>query len=145
MNTTLTQICEYLRNWFTADEDKYTGDYRIMRGLLTGDNLPELLDGEYFRIVGSRLNDGVYQYPVYGLNDEEFTGTVWRMRIPASVVGLAAEIETFNADSSSTPSPYTSESFGGYSYSKGSSSDGTSAYSWQDAFHSRLRRWRKVD
>lgn len=145
METTLTQICEYLRNWFTASEDKYTGDFRIMRGMLTGDNLPELLDGEYFRIVGSRLNDGVYQYPVYGLNDEDFTGAVWRMRIPESVMGLVVDIEAFNADEANSPSPYTSESFGGYSYTKGKGGDGVSVYGWQDAFRSRLNRWRKVD
>lgn len=141
MLTTLTMICEYLRNWFTADEDKLTGEYAIVGGTIT---LP-LLTGEYFRIVGSRLNDGVYAYPVTGLTDEVFTGAIWRMRIPQSVLGLAAEITAFNADTANSPSPYTSESFGGYSYTKGRSGDGVSAYSWQDAFRSRLNRWRKVD
>lgn len=145
MERTLTPMCEYLRNWFTADEDKYTGDFRIMRGMLMGDNLPDLLEGEYFRIVGSRLNDGVYRYPVYGLTDEEFTGAIWRMRIPASVIALSGEIEAFNNSDAAAVSPYTSESFGGYSYTKAGSGDGVSAYSWQDAFRSRLNRWRKVD
>lgn len=141
MNTTLTQICEYLRNWFTTDSDKLKGTYTVTNGILELD----LLDGEYFRIYGSRLNDGVYQYPVNGLNDEVFTGEIWRMRIPESVMGLVVDIEAFNADEANSPSPYTSESFGGYSYTKGKGGDGVSVYGWQDAFRSRLNRWRKVD
>ena len=141
MQTTLTMICEYLRNWFADDADKLTGSYTIVGGTIALD----LLDGEYFRIVGSRLNDGVYIYPVSGLADEEFTGAIWRMRIPASVISLAAEIEAFNNSDAAAVSPYTSESFGGYSYTKAGSGDGVSAYSWQDAFRSRLNRWRKVD
>lgn len=141
METTLTQICEYLRNWFTTDSDKLKGTYAIENGILELD----LLDGEYFRLYGSRLNDGVYQYPVNGLNDEVFTGEIWRMRIPESVMGLAVDIEAFNADEANSPTPYTSESFGGYSYTKGKGGDGVSVYGWQDAFRSRLNRWRKVD
>ena len=145
MESTLTQICEHLRNWFAAAEDKYTGNFRITGGTLTGNNMPELLNGEYFRIVGSRLNDGVYQYPAVELNDEEFSGAIWRMRIPASVIALSDEIEAFNTSDAAAASPYTSESFGGYSYIKTGSGDGVSAYGWQDAFRSRLNRWRKVD
>ena len=145
MLTTLTMMCEHLRNWFTVAEDKYTGNFKIVSGMLTGDNMPALLDGEYFRIVGSRLNDGVYTYPVTGLADEAFTGAIWRMRIPASVISLAAEIEAFNNSDAAAANPYTSESFGGYSYTKAGSGDGVSAYNWQDAFRSRLNRWRKVD
>lgn len=143
MLTTLTMICEYLRNWFTADEDKLKGNYAITGGTIT---LP-LLEGEYFRIVGSRLNDGVYQYPVTGLADEEFTGAIWRMIIPQSVLALADDVAAFlsNADAAATASPFTSESFGGYSYTKARGGDGVSAYGWQDAFRSRLNRWRKVD
>lgn len=141
MLTTLTMICEYLRNWFTADEDKLTGKYAIIGGTIT----LSLLTGEYFRIVGSRLNDGVYQYPAVELNDEVFTGAIWRMRIPTSVIALAGEIEAFNNSDAAAVSPYINESFGGYSYTKAGSGDGVSAYSWQDAFSSRLTRWRKVD
>lgn len=141
MNATLTQICEYLRNWFSDPAERKSGVYYIENGTLELD----LLEGEYFRIVGSRLNDGVYQYPAYGLADEVFVGGIWRMRIPQSVLDLAADIEAFEADEANKPSPYTSESFGGYSYSKAGSGDGVSAYGWQDAFRSRLNRWRKAD
>lgn len=141
MNATLTRICEYLRNWFSDPTERKSGVYYIENGTLEID----LLDGEYFRIVGSRLNDGVYQYPAYGLADEVFVGGIWRMRIPQSVLDLVADIEAFEADEANKPSAYTSESFGGYSYSKGRGGDGSSAYGWQDAFRSRLNRWRKAD
>lgn len=142
MLTTLTQICEYLRNWFTASEDKHEYRGEVIGGVIV---LPYLLDGEYFRIFGSRLNDGVYRYPVTGLKAEELDCEIWRMRIPQDVLGLVDEISAYNADTANAPSAYTSESFGGYSYTKGRSGDGVSAYSWQDAFRSRLNRWRKVD
>ena len=77
----LTQICQYLRNWFVRD--KYFGNFKIENGVLTyadGTALP-LLNGQYFRIVGSILNDGVYQTGE-ALADEEFNGAVWSMAIP---------------------------------------------------------------
>ena len=142
MLTTLTIVCEYLRNWFTASEDKHEFHGAVSGGSIV---VPYLLDGEYFRITGSRLNDGVYQYPVTGLNAEELDCEIWRMVVPQSVIALADEIAAYNAEATTAPSPYTSESFGGYSYTRGRSGDGVSAYSWQDAFRSRLNRWRKVD
>jgi glycosyltransferase involved in cell wall biosynthesis len=43
-------------------------------------------------------------------------------------------------------SPYSSESFGGYSYSKASGTDnhGNDVTSWQSKFASRLNHWRKI-
>ena len=53
--------------------------------------------------------------------------------------------ENGGADSAAM-SPYMSESFGGYSYSKGASNtaSGGSVVTWQDAFKTRLAPWRKI-
>lgn len=141
----LTELCAELKNYFLRDReaDIHYGEYTISGGSIA---LPFLLDGQYFRIVGSVLNDGVYQYPAVGLADETFTGAVWAMAVPPTVIALAADIEAWNAKNAETlASPYTSESFDGYSYTKasGASSSG-GAYSWRDQFASRLAKYRRL-
>jgi hypothetical protein len=85
------------------------------------------------------------------LTDEVFDGAIWLMAIPKDVLILSEEIdawiEKYGGVDSVAMSPYNSESFGGYSYSKsgGGSSDGTSkAGTWQGAFATRLNEWRKI-
>jgi hypothetical protein len=141
----LTELCAELKNYFLRDReaDIHYGEYTISGGSI---DLPFLLNGQYFRIVGSVLNDGVYQYPVNGLTDEVFTGAVWAMAVPPAVVALAADIEAWNEKNAETlASPYTSESFGGYSYTKASGSSASGGeYSWKDQFASRLAKWRRL-
>ena len=142
----LTELCAELKNYFLRDASKdiHKGDFTIVNGSI---DLPFLLNGQYFRIVGSVLNDGVYQYPTAQLTDEAFTGAVWAMAVPLSVIALAAEIDAWNTkNADALSSPYTSESFGGYSYTKasGSSSNGGGAYSWTDQFANRLAKYRRL-
>lgn len=122
--------------------------FTIEDGTLT---LDELQDDQYFRIVGSVFNDGVYQYPATELKDETFEGAVWAMAIPAEVIALSTEIDEWKTKyagvDSTNMSPYQSESFGGYSYSKGSggsSIGGNADNTWQGVFKSELDNWRKV-
>jgi len=141
----LTELCAELKNYFLRDRDAdiHYGEYTISGGSI---DLPFLLNGQYFRIVGSVMNDGVYQYPVSDLADEVFTGAVWSMAVPPSVIDLAAEIKAWNeANAVTLASPYTSESFGGYSYTKASGNSASGgAYSWKDQFASRLSKWRRL-
>ncbi len=141
----LTELCQELRNWF--DLERHTGTFEITGGNLTADFLRE---GQYFRIMGSIFSDGVHQYPAADLPDETFEGAVWALAIPQAVINLSAEIDTWQtkyggADGVAT-SPFASESFGGYSYSKAtfSSSGGSGAATWQTVFKSRLNAWRKM-
>ena len=133
----LTQVCQYLRNWF--ERTKYIGDFTITSGELTyedGNTLP-LLSGQYYRIIGSVLNDGVHQVGEDDLKDESFHGSVWSMAVPAVVEDLATEISNWIASNTAAiNSPYQSESFGGYSYSLRAS--------WQSQFAARLAPWRKI-
>ena len=141
----LTELCAELKNYFLRDKnaDIHYGEYTISDGSI---DLPFLLNGQYFRIVGSVLNDGVYQYPVNGLADETFTGAVWAMAVPPTVIALAAEIEAWNTNNADAlANPYTSESFGGYSYTKASGNSASGgAYSWKDQFASRLAKYRRL-
>lgn len=143
----LTEICQYLRNWFELS--KLFGEFVISEGNIAfydGSVLP-LQNGQYFRIVGSVFNDGVHKYGDADLGDEEFYGGVWTMAVPPVVVDLAKEIEDWTGlNAEAINSPYQSESFGGYSYTKagGNSASGTGEISWQSQFAARLSPWRKI-
>ena len=137
----LTEICDELRNYFVRNEDIHCGEFNIIGGSI--EPLDFLQDGQYFRIVGSVFNDGVYQFPTSELVDEVFNGEVWAMRVPPPLIVLASEIKEFNESEAGKPSIYVSESFGGYSYSKSTASDGLPA-SWKTVFSKRLNKWRKL-
>lgn len=135
----LDEVCAYLNNYFEDMQNARVGDFEITGGAI---ELPNVKDGQYYRIVGSALNDGIYRYPSYDLVDETFFGAVYPMCVPVSLLKLTEEIEAWqSANADKLASPYTSESFAGYTYSKATSADGT-AYSWQTAFAARLKPWR---
>ena len=146
----LTELCQELRNWF--EKERHEGTFTINGGTLTADFLQE---GQYYRIIGSVFNDGVHVFHMdddYELRDETFSGMIVSMAVPKEVVELARKIEAWsekyeNVDSEAM-SPYTSESFGGYSYNKGTSAMSVSgkdiATGWKAVFASQLNRWRKI-
>lgn len=136
----LTEICAELRNYFEVPNGRHFGKFEISGGSIA---LPFLRAGQYFRIVGSVLNDGVYQYGNCSLRDETFDGAVWAMAVPPAVIDLAAEIEEYNNSDAGKPSPFTAESFGGYSYTKATDANGA-PIGWQKAFASRLNKYRKL-
>lgn len=147
----LTEICQYLHNWFEVA--KFYGKFIISDGHIESYNDGDmgLIEGQYFRIVGSLLNDGVHQYPSEGLKDETFDGAIWSMAIPPAMLSLSEEIDSWQTKHGSVDSvamsPYNSESFGGYSYSKssgGSVESGGGSGGWQSAFANRLNPWRKL-
>ena len=139
----LTEICQYIRNWFEVS--RVFGTFKITDGVLTdGGGMAPLSFGQYYRVVGSMFNDGVHQMGSDDttLVDEEFTGAVWIMAIPPSFLALVKDIESWcTANRSVIDSPYQSESFGGYSYTKGGAAQGAT---WQGQFYARLSPWRKL-
>lgn len=137
----LTELCAELRNYFEVPNGRHFGTFEISGGSIAP--LDFLKDGQWFRIIGSVYNDGVHKYPAEYLTDEVFDGAVWAMAVPPGFIALAAEIEEYNRSDAGKASPYTSESFGGYSYTKATNSDG-SPVSWQKVFAKRLNAWRKI-
>ena len=137
----LTEICAEIRNYFEVPNGLNFGKFEISGGSIAPPDF--LQEGQYFRIVGSVFNDGVHQYPASDLKDEVFEGAVWAMRLPPAVIALAAEIDEFNKSGAGKPSVFTSESFGGYSYSKATDSNGK-PIGWKQVFADRLREWRKL-
>lgn len=169
----MTELCHYLRNWF--DKGRFFGTFRIDGGALTDksfltdsflrplewpDELRTLLEnasgewktddilqeGQYFRIVGSVFNDGVYQYPATGLHDEVFEGALWVMAVPPAVITLNGEIDDWTKKyASALNSPFAVESITSSSYSRTkASADAVGGLTWQRVFGARLALWRKI-
>ena len=137
----LTELCAELRNYFEVPNGRHFGKFTISGGSIAP--LGFLQDGQYFRIVGSVFNDGVHQYPAADLTDEVFHGAVWAMSLPPDLIALSAEIEEYNKSDAGKASPYTAESFGGYSYTKATDANGA-PIGWQKAYASRLNKYRKL-
>lgn len=135
----IDEICAEINNYFISKI--LHGEYKIINGTLSLEN--ELKDGQYYRICGSAMNDGVYIYPSDNLSDEIFCGSVWCMNVPPSFVQLSTEIESWCNSEAAKPSPFTSESFGGYSYTKATDSSGI-AVTWQSVFRNKLNRYRRI-
>lgn len=144
----LEEVLRALNNWFEVPGKHLTGRFAVEGSALS---LPDgwLLDGQYFLVSGSVMNDGLHQWPAYDLVDEGFEGEVQALAVPMAVQDLADRIEIWwEKYGKAAESPYQSESFGGYTYTKasGNGSQGGSqgGYTWQSAFRSELNRWRKL-
>ena len=135
----LTNLCAELRNYF--ETKKRFGTFTISGGSISPSDF--LQDGQYYRIVGSVFNDGVHRHPAHDLTDETFDGAVWAMAVPPAVVELLQKIQEFEAAAANTPTAYTSESFGGYSYTKATDENGLPV-GWRSVFKSELNKWRKL-
>lgn len=147
----LTEVCAEIKNYFTYEGDKRFGDFAIVDGQITPSfDFPT----DYIRIVGSHLNDGVHKLSDADLVDEaQFHGAIWIMSPPAAFLALVGEIETWQemngGANSAAMSPFQSESFGGYSYSKASggtsaSSGGSSVPTWASTYANRLNLYRRI-
>lgn len=134
----LQQVLDNLHNYFVASGGVHKGSFVVQSGNIQSDFL---VDGQYFKVVGSILNDGVYRYPATGMASEEFTGEVWALAVPPAVVSLSEEISEWCNKYPATG--FASESFGGYSYTKVTSST-SKPIGWEDVFRSRLNTWRKL-
>lgn len=136
----LTNVCAHIKNYFCEDEDKRYGAWTISDGHLSPSEF--IKRGQYFCIIGSVFNDGVHcMDDSLDLEDEEFTGAIWPMRIPKAFLQVVDKIEKWQAEcGDAAASPFSSESFGGYSYSKSSDKRST----WQSVFAPELNPWRKI-
>ena len=137
----LNEICLELRNFFNRDLPIFAGRIEIANNNIQHEGFQNAIqNGQYFRIAGSVFNDGVYKYDnKLELQNEIFEGCLWLMAVPREVIALDKEIEEWQkANAEVLNSPFSSESFAGYSYSKGDS------VTWQTMFASKLNKWRKI-
>ena len=126
--------------------NKYVSQIKVEKFTIEGGNITPsdfLKENDYYRIIGSKFNDGLYQYPNSDLTDEEFDGAVWVMRIPPAVITLAQDIEKYAQSDAGKQSAYVSESFGGYSYTKATNSKGV-PLNWEHLHADELNQWRII-
>ena len=135
----LDEILAEIRNYFIVNI--HSGKFEVIGGNLSP--LGFLKDGQYFKIHGSIFNDGVYRYPESGLVDETFSGEIWALAVPPTLIALVADIEDYEKKAKENVSPFESESFGGYSYTKATDGNG-SPLTWKTVFAKKLNRWRKI-
>lgn len=135
----LSTLCAEMRNYFKRSS--IHGKFTISGGEISGDALPAsyLKPGQYYRILNSTFNDGVWKYGEDALKDETFDGSIWALAIPAEVIALSEEIDAWVGKYGNTSGPYTSETLGEYSYTKSEK-----AQTWQGAFATRINAWRKI-
>ena len=138
----LIELLMYLRNLFPGMKWQFFGEEITEKRL----SLPGLENGDYYLIEGSRRNDGIHVYGNQDLRNEVFSGTVTEICVPDALLNLLNEINQWQEkNGEAVASPYQSESFGGYSYTKANASNGNGeSMSWKTAFGPRLRAWRKL-
>ena len=135
------QICQYIKNYFTYEHDRIIGDWSVVNGKL----VPSLdIPTDYYAIFGSRKNNGVHKVNDYGdvlVDEGPFHGSVWFMSPPQDFLDKVEEITAWiDTYGKTLNSPYTSESFGGYSYTKGKSRSGSDfGITWRDQFGPELK------
>lgn len=138
-------ICKEINNFFVADSDRYIGEYSVVDGQVVPSI--SIQEGQYYRIVGSAFNEGVYIRGQEVLRDEkQFHGAIWLMRPPKAFLQLVQDIEAYEEKYGEILlSPYTSENFAGYGYTKPTGgSNGSGGGGWQSAFASRLKMYRRM-
>ena len=140
----LEAVLIHLKNWFVVPRGVHEGIYTIENSTL---ELPFLQNGQYYRICGSVFNDGLHKYGDISdkLQNETFSGTVWALAIPKAVVNLAEKIEEWqNKNGDAVASPFSSESFGGYTYTKATDSATGAVATWETVFRSQLNPYRQI-
>lgn len=135
----LEQVLRNLNNYFVVKDGVHKGTFTVSSGTL---NLDFIQKSQYFRIIGSVFNDGVYKYPTTALIDETFDGEIWAMAVPRAVEELAEDIQVWCTEN--PPSAYVSEAFGGYSRARATSGGTGAPATWEDVFRGRLNAWRKI-
>lgn len=163
---TLEKVLSHIHNWFPVGSEQVS-DCEISNGSLPASVSGAMLDGQWYRIQGSILNDGLHRHqPSYpqgqssDLVDETFSGTITLLAIPKALLGIAEEIQTWIDDrkaaraylsQTASKGAYQSESFGGYTYAirgdlaSNSASGGSGGLSgWQAEFAGDLSPWRKM-
>lgn len=140
----LEQVLDHIHNYFYTGAT-VTGSFTIDNGTLTVEGLQT---NQYYHIIGSVFNDGIHKYPSDDLTDETFSGTIYPMAVPKTMLNLVDEIEAWVEKYGDVmDSPYQSETvIGVYEYQRATTNrqNGESVSDWQMIFQKRLNPWRKV-
>lgn len=140
MAVNMAAAMQACRNYF--ERGYRDGEFSLVGGILD-----PAIDAPYVYISGSAYHDGVHRQERGRLTDgedtpsESFTGRVWALCPPASFTALVEEISAY--DDKNPAGSLVSESFGAYSYNRGSGSGG-GVKTWEEAFFFRLIPYRRM-
>lgn len=137
----LETVLNHLHNWFPVTGAARAGTFIIVSGTIALSNVRE---GQHYKIEGSVFNDGLHKYGDTSdkLMDETFTGRIVPLAVPKAVIELAEKIEKWQESNPATDKA--SESFDGYSYTRGTDGNGGVSGGWQTAFRKEMNAWKKV-
>lgn len=143
----LTEICAYLHNYF--EYERHNGSIKIESGAITCDGEEITLDnGQFFALFRGRIPLGVFK--ANNVPDKTFNGSIWLMDVPKGILDADEWAENWKEKNggvdSANNSAFESESFGGYSYTKGTNTNGKAGASVFDnaQFASMLAPYRKL-
>lgn len=144
----MEQVLEYLNNHFYKFAEK--GTYKIENNEIQVRG--KYVAGQYIRITGSIMNDSVVK--VISVNDnlitlesadnsvridEEFDGVIYSMAVPLNLINLCEKIKEYNDKDTGL----VSESFGDYSYNKGTNKQGE-INTWKDRYKTELKAYKRM-
>ncbi len=138
-------LMAHLNNYFYKTGER--GEFELIDGRVNVCGRYSV--GQYIKIEDSNGVDGVYKVKTIEGNtltldeplNEVFEGVIYGLAVPTSFVELVGRISEFKSKYQDTP--YTSESFGGYSYSKAQGRNGKPV-SWCDVFDNELRPYKRL-
>lgn len=141
MAISMERVMKRIRNYFQRG---YTeGEFAI-----TGNVLAPAPSAPFVAIRGSAYHDGVYECcngylggMPDGKQDETFTGVVWHLHPPDDFIALCEEIARY--DEKNPAGAMHSETFGDYSYTRGTNGSGA-VTAWDQAFAASLAPYRKM-
>lgn len=142
--TVAAEVLNSINNHF--EQSPARGSFVVEGGTLSAvqGELPTLAAGQYYLVQGSVLNDGLHQQGAEDLADEAaWDGEIVPCAVPRDLLDVIQEIADYREVNGVAAGPYQSESFDGYSYSRGTDAEGK-AIDWRSAFRNQLNRWRKL-
>ena len=144
----LTEICQYLHNYF--EYEKLFGDVIVTASSVSANGkIVALEEGQYFALFRGRIPLGIFKNGDE-LKPRHFEGAVWLLDIPDAILNADTWAENWKAKNGSVDSvansALNSESFKGYSYSKGTNKEGKDGSSIFDnaQFSAMLNPYRKL-
>lgn len=142
MTHTIAAVMAETRNYFTRREvPPISGSITISGGMVVSHEI----NAPYIYIKGSTFRDGLWEMAgksLVGDNhpNETFDGCIWLLYPPRDFLALCEQVAEFEAK---TPvGALQSESLEGYSYTRASGQNGL--LTWQEAYSSRLRPYRRM-
>lgn len=141
MAVSIAAVMRRVRNYFERG-------YREGTFSIVGNVLSPAVDAPMIAVTGSKYHDGVYA-SVNGIMqgvesvkpDETFDGIVWKLYPPDDFLQLCEQISKY--DDKNPVGAFASESFGDYSYTRGTDGKGGVA-GWNNAFAASLASYRQM-